>query len=170
MSIIQNIKNFNAQLAYGIVLHKDLYDRPLCRGHTIFEGESMWFSQKLNIIKLSPSFFCEIFLFKPVLVLVTSRQRKALYGYFHITKLVHAHVSTLSKFPFSNQPCIFQNKLSLLICFRKKCRLLVRHLLLKKMQSIVVKQRISNLLAAMFILYSKRLVTVKTYWGRLIFT
>ena len=37
-----------------------------------------------------------------------------------------------------------QNKLSLLICFRKKCPLLVRYLQLKKMQSIEVKQRISN--------------------------
>ena len=35
-----------------------------------------------------------------------------------------------------------QNKLSLLICFRKKCPLLVRHLLFKEMQSIEVKQRI----------------------------
>ena len=41
MSIIQNIENFNAELAYGIALHKDLYDRPLCMGHAIFEGESM---------------------------------------------------------------------------------------------------------------------------------
>ena len=39
-----------------------------------------------------------------------------------------------------------QNKLSLLICFRKKCPLLVRHLLLKKMKSIEVKQRISKFL------------------------
>ena len=56
-----------------------------------------------------------------------------------------------------------QNKLLLLICFRKKCPLLLRHLLLKKKQSIEVKQRISNFLAIMFILYSKTLVRVKTY-------
>ena len=46
----------------------------------------------------------------------------------------------------------------------------MRHLQLKKIQSIEVKQRISNFLAAMFIWYSKRLVTIKTYLGRLIFT
>ena len=28
MSIIQNIENFNAQLAYSIVLFKVMYDRP----------------------------------------------------------------------------------------------------------------------------------------------
>ena len=39
---------------------------------------------------------------------------------------------------------LYQNKLSLLICFRKKCPLLVGHLQLKETQSIEVKQRISH--------------------------
>ena len=74
----------------------------------------------------------------------------------------------LAKFLIINrQKKLSQNKLSLLICFRKNCSLLVRYLQLKKMAS---ETKNTIFFATMFILYSKRLVTVKTYWGRFIFT
>ena len=48
---------------------------------------------------------------------------------------------------------VYQNKLSLLICFRKNALYWGGHLQLKKIQSTEVKQRISNSFDTMFVLY-----------------
>ena len=57
MSIIQNIENFSTQTASPCLGPSD-------PKYQFLQGESIEFSQKLNIIKLS--FPCEIFCFRPV--------------------------------------------------------------------------------------------------------
>ena len=54
MPIIQNIANFNAQiLVYGTALYKDIVCDNHSAGPQLLKGESIGFSQKLTIMKLS---------------------------------------------------------------------------------------------------------------------
>ena len=55
MSIIQNIENFNAQLAYGIALHKAMYDRPCAEVHAFFVEVKQFTSKTKHYEALSLS-------------------------------------------------------------------------------------------------------------------
>ena len=57
MSIIQNIENFNAQLANGIALCKAMYDRPWAGVHAIFVEVKQFTSKTEHYEALSLSLF-----------------------------------------------------------------------------------------------------------------
>ena len=104
---MQNIDNFNAQLAYSIALHKAVYDRPCAGVHAVFVEVKQFTSKTEHYKALSlflSLFLVKYFCFKPVF-------GACLYAVFHSGSL-HLYKQTQKKVhlvlivPFSVSACM----------------------------------------------------------------